>query len=182
MPLTPQISGTLAIRAPAGEFMRAFRRRIDEGLLAGRKDSRSNYEAISSGPDELRVRAADMWTAFNVGLNDVHLRFPAAGTVNYTVRYWRWASYVLSLSGFLGLIGLTLLLTTDVRSYIARNPASRVGSLTVDQNLVILWAFLLFWMFVWPWLLIGLHQRPLRRLVARIVGEVDAAAVSGAGH
>ncbi len=30
-----------------------------------------------------------------------------------------------------------------------------------------------FWGFVWPWLLIALHKRPLHRLVARIVSDVD---------
>lgn len=174
MSLAPQISGTAAIRGSAREFIRAFRRRVAGGLLTGRRDRRSNYEAAPSGPDELRVRAADMWTAVN------NLRFPAAGTVQYTVCYWRWASYVLSLSGLLGLVGVALLFTTDVRSYIARNPASRVPGLSVDQNLLILWAILLFWVFVWPWLLIALHKRPLRRLLERIIGEVDGDAVAAA--
>ena len=31
----------------------------------------------------------------------------------------------------------------------------------------------LFWGFIWPWLLIAIHKRPLHRLVARIVSEVD---------
>jgi hypothetical protein len=33
----------------------------------------------------------------------------------------------------------------------------------------------LFWGFVWPWLLVALHKRPVRRLLERIIAEVDAA-------
>jgi len=32
--------------------------------------------------------------------------------------------------------------------------------------------------FVWLWLLIALHKRPLRRLVERIIREADAQAIS----
>jgi hypothetical protein len=35
----------------------------------------------------------------------------------------------------------------------------------------------LFWGFAWPWLLIALHKRPLRRLMNQIIVEVDAAAM-----
>jgi hypothetical protein len=39
--------------------------------------------------------------------------------VRFQVRYWRWASYVLVLGAVLGLVGIVLLLTLDVRTYIA---------------------------------------------------------------
>lgn len=32
------------------------------------------------------------------------------------------------------------------------------------------------WGFVWPWLLIALHKKPLRRLIAGLIAEVDAQA------
>lgn len=31
-----------------------------------------------------------------------------------------------------------------------------------------------FWGFVWPWILILLHKRPLHSLMARLITEVDA--------
>ena len=66
----------------------------------------------------------------NAGLNELELRFPKPGSVQYRVRYWRWASFTLGLSGILGLVGV-------------------------------------------------LHKRPLRRLVARLISEVDARATTG---
>lgn len=50
--------------------------------------------------------------------------------------------------------------------------------LSIDQHLYFAWAMVLFWGFAFPWLLIALHKRPLHRLVASLVTEVDAAASS----
>jgi len=49
-----------------------------------------------------------------------------------------------------------------------------IPGLSTEQNLLIAWSMVLFWGFVWPWLLIHLHQRPLRRLLERVISEVDA--------
>ncbi len=174
--LTPHIAGTVAIRSSTTRFTQAFRQRVASGLLSGHPHPRSNYRVIQDAAGELRVHAADWPTAINVGLNDVELRFPHPGSVHYQVRYWRWASYVLALSGMMGFIGLGLLFTIDVRRYITRNATVRVPGLSVDQNALIAWALVVFWGFVWPWLLITLHKPFLRRLVERLVGEVDAAA------
>jgi hypothetical protein len=92
------------------------------------------------------------------------------------VQYWRWAGYALGVSAILGIIGLSLLLAFDVRGYIASHAASRVPGLSIDQSLAIAWSMVLFWGFVWPWFLIALHKRPLRRLIARLIAEVDAQA------
>jgi hypothetical protein len=50
-----------------------------------------------------------------------------------------------------------------------RAPANRFA----EAFRLIAWAMVLFWGFAWPWLLIGLHKCPLRRLVTRIVAEAD---------
>ena len=176
MTLAPHIEGTIPIRSSAAQFVRAFKRRVAAGLLVGRPHPRSNYRVGDAGPGQLRIQAADWWTAVNVGLNEFVLRFPQPGSVHYRVYYWRWAYYGLALSGLLGLIGLVLLFTLDVRGYIARHPTARLPGLSVGANLLLLWAMVLFWGFVWPWLLIALHKRPLRRLVARLIAEVDAQA------
>lgn len=173
MALTPEIQGTVPIRSAPAEFLQAFRQRVSAGLLSGKPHPRSNYIVTQVGSNRLQVRAADWWTAINVGLNEVDLQLPQHGTVRYQVRYWRWAAYGLALSGVLGLIGLVLLLTFDVRSYIARAPGMIPG-LSVDQNLSIAWAMVLFWGFLWPWILILLHKRPLHRLMTRLITEVDA--------
>jgi hypothetical protein len=178
MTLAPQIEGTVAIHSSTAQLLRAFQQRVAAGLLVGQPHSRSNYLVVEAGPGQLRVHAADWWTAINVGLNELELRLPQPGFVHYRVRYWRWACYALGLSGILGLIGLVLLLTLDVRGYIARHSHAMLPGFSIDQNLLIAWAMVLFWGFAWPWLLIALHKRPLRRLVTRLIGEVDDRATS----
>jgi hypothetical protein len=172
MVLTPEIRGATRIRSAPAEFLQAFRHRVSSGLLSGRPHPRSNYVITQAGPDRLQFRAADWWTALNVGLNEVELQ-PEQGTVHYHIRYFRWAKYVLALSGGLGLVGIILLLATDARGYIARSPGMPPG-LTVDQYLFFAWAMVVFWGFVWPLLLIVLHKRPLHRLITRLITEVDA--------
>jgi hypothetical protein len=176
MSLAPEVDGSVAMRSSPGQFVQAFRHRVETGLLLGPPHPRSKYEVVHADPECLRIRAANWRTALTVGLNDVELRLTQPGCVNFRVRYWRWAAYALGLSGVLGLIALVLLLTVDVRGYIAGQPGARLPGLSIEQNLLIAWGMVLFWGFVWPWLLIVLHKRSLRRLLARLIGEVDAQA------
>jgi len=173
---TPHIEGTLPIHAPNSQFIAALGRRIENGLLTGQRGARSNYEMIQSSTGAIRVRAVDWWTAINVGLNDLDLDFPESGRLHFRVVYWRWATYCLLLCSFLGLVGVAFFLAFDIRSYIAENRSARLPGLSIDQNLYFAWANLLFWGFVWPWILITLHKRPLRRLLAKLVTEIDAKA------
>ena len=175
MTIAPEVHGSAPIRLAPPVFLERFRRRVGAGLLTGRAHPRSNYVVGPAGANGLHIRAADWLTALNVGLNELDLQIHQPGFVHYHIRYWRWAGYVLALSGGLGLIGVSLLLLTDVRAYILRSPGSMLPGVSVDQHLVIAWGMMLFWGFVWPWLLIVLHQRTVRRQVERIVREVDAA-------
>jgi hypothetical protein len=175
MTLAPMVEGTASIRSPAKPFLESFQRRVAAGLLTGRPHPRSNYVVTQVEPNSLHIRAADWWTAINVGLNELDIQVAAPNVVHYCVRYWRWAGYALGLGCVLGGIGLIFLLFTDVRSYIAQNSAHRFPGLSIDQNLGLAWGMVLFWGFVWPWLLIALRRGPLRRLVERLIGESDAA-------
>lgn len=177
MILAPVIEGTAPIRTAAPAFREGLARRVAQGLLTGQPHPRSQYVVTETGADHMRIRATDWKTALNVGLNDIDLRFPESGVVQYQVRYWRWAAYALGLCGAIGMVGLLLLLLADARSYIESQPGRMVPGISADQNIVIVWGLVLFWGFVWPWLLIAVHRRPLRRLVERIIGEVDAAGV-----
>jgi hypothetical protein len=58
-----------------------------------------------------------------------------------------------------------------------QNPNARVPGLSLDQNVYLAWGAVCFWGFVWPWLLIAFHKRPLRRLLERLVTEIDASAL-----
>jgi hypothetical protein len=171
--LTPQVAGALPIRSAPEPFQRAFAARVREGLM-GARAARSNYAVTSDGPGRLVVEAADWSTAIAVGLNWLELRPEATGRVRFHVRYWRWTAYAVGLSAIIGTVGLILLTTLDVRGYIASHERSMVPGLSVDQNLAVAWGMVLFWGFLWPWLLVSLHKPSLRRLVARLVAEVDA--------
>lgn len=179
MTVIPAIEGTVPIQS-AERFLPAFRRRVTAGLLTGRPHPRSRYVVVEAGAGHLEVRAADWWSAINVGLNWVELRNVAPGLIRYRVRYWRWAQFALGLSGGLGLAGIVLLLSLDVRGYLARHPASMIAGWSMDQNVRIAWLMVLLWGFVWPWVLIAVHKPSLRRLIARLISEVDAEAVSPA--
>ena len=54
-----------------------------------------------------------------------------------------------------------------------------IPGLSIDQNLRVAWLMVLFWGFIWPWLLIWLHKRPLRGLITRLIAEIDATNVPG---
>lgn len=108
MGLTPEISGRVGIQSPTAGFLAAFQQRVAAGLLAGQPHPRSKYRVVSSAPDGLTVQAADWWTAVNVGLNDVELRLSQPGSVQYRVRYWRWARFGFYLCGVLGLTGIMI--------------------------------------------------------------------------
>jgi hypothetical protein len=173
MILTPQVEGILPLHSSPAAFTRAIRDQVASGLL-GPNVPRSRYAIVESTPDAVRIHAVNWQTAINVGLNDLELRFSHGGKLEYRVRYWRWATYVLGLGAILGLIGLVLLVSFDARGYIASHPATQVPGFSIDQHVIIAWMMVLFWGFVWPWLLIALHKRPLQRLVERIVSDVDA--------
>ena len=176
MRLTPEIHGAAPIHSEPAAFLQAFGRRASAGLLAARPHPRSNYTVTQPGADHLHVHAADWRTAIAVGLNEVDLVIAPAGTVRYQVQYWRWATYVLGIGGVLGAVGALLLLIYDVGGYIARYPERTVPGLSVRQTLLIAWAMVVFWGFLWPWILIGIYKTPLRRLMTRLINEVDAVA------
>ncbi len=177
MAFQPEIRGILKIRSEPELFFRAFRRRVKSGLLTGAPHPRSNYIATTVDPHHLSIRAADWKSAVNVGLNDLDVEWAGKGSLRYRVRYWRWTLFCVALGAVLAAIGIALALAFDVRGYLTRGPESMRWGLSVDQSIALLWAFIVFWGFVWPWLLVALHKRPLRSLVKRLVTAVDESAV-----
>ena len=97
-------------------------------------------------------------TAINVGLNEVALRAAGNHQVEYSVGYGRWAAFVVTLSAILGI-------------------ALILGSSLWDiESQGLFWAFVVFWTVIWPWILIWMHRPFARKLLERIIGEVDRAA------
>ncbi|NQU47368.1 MAG: hypothetical protein HQ519_01875 [Planctomycetes bacterium] len=174
----PHIESTLPIKATSSCFIAALRERIQNGLVSGQPRSRSNYSITESTPGTIRIQAVGWWAAINIGLNDLNLNLSESGRVHFRIYFWRWAIYCLLLCFVIGLAGALLLLTIDIRDYISTHPGSRLPGLTIDQNVYFAWGNLFFWGLIWPWLLIVYHKRPLRRLMVKLVNEIDAEAIA----
>jgi hypothetical protein len=178
MLLAPHVEGTATIRAPADAFLRAFARRIDQGLLLTVAPSRNRYVVMHADRDALRFHADNWLTAFNVGLNDVDLSVASPGVVRYRIGYWRWTRSAAAMgAGFAAIFGSSLLLY-DLRTYIAEHPGPQYLGLSPEQGVGLAWAMALFWGLAWPWVLVAMHKGPLRRLMASLIADVDAAARS----
>jgi hypothetical protein len=178
MNLKPRIEDTLRIQASSERFIAVLRERISSGFLTGQSNSRSNYSIVESTPETIQVRAIGWRTAINIGLNDLNLDLTDRGTIHFRLHYWRWSIYCLALCFAIGLLGTLLFLTIDIRDYISSHSGSRIPGLTIEQNMYFAWSNLVFWALIWPWILIAFHKRPLRRLVVRLVSEIDAAAIA----
>jgi hypothetical protein len=174
---SPRVEGTSSLHAEPRAFVSTFARRIESGLFPRASSRRNRYVVTHQGSDRLAFRATHWLTAVNVGLNDVELTVSSDGRANYTIQYRRWANYALVWSAFIGLLLIASFVLFDIRSYIASHAMSRIPGLSIDQNVVIAWAMAMFWGFVWPWLLIALHKKPLRRLMEQLIAEVDAASM-----
>jgi hypothetical protein len=175
MMFLPSLEGSVTIRAPARAFVTAFARRIEAGLFGSAPGPRSRYAVIRADDTGLAFRAIDWPTAMSVGLNDVDLAV-RSDNVRYRVRYPWWTICVLALSALLGVVLAAFFLLYDLRDYLARQSWPSLFGLSMDQSVAVAWGSVVFWGFVWPWILIALHKRPLRRLIERIIVEVDKAA------
>jgi hypothetical protein len=171
----PRLEGTMAVRTSGPMFIGALAHRVETGLL-GAPARRWRYEVTTKDRDRVQFRARDWSTALNVGLNEVDVASASNGTVRYRISYMRWAGYVLALGAVIGLLLIAALTVSDLRAYLLRSPGLATLGLSPEQSLVLAWSMALFWGFVWPWILIALHKKPLRRLMQHLIDEVDAGA------
>ena len=171
----PRTVGTAPVRAQPEAFVRSFARRIAAGLLG---PQRSRYAITRQERHGLTFRAADWPTALSVGLNDVELTV-AAGHARYAIQYRRWAAYAVALSAAIGIGLAVLFVVLDIRNYVDRDPLWMIPGLSTDQNVALAWSMVVFWGFMWPWILVGLHKRSLRQLMERLISEVDESARAG---
>jgi hypothetical protein len=172
------VEGVASIHSPAPRFAEAFVRRVRAGLLPGGSVARNRYAVTQQSPQRLGVRAEGWPTALAVGLNDVELDVSAGGKVRYRIRYARWSAYAVSLSAVIGIGLMAALIVMDVRAYVQQHSSARIPGFSLQQNVMAAWVMAIFWGFAWPWILIALHRRPLRRLLEQIIAEVDASAAA----
>lgn len=173
MIFSPSLTGETPIRSRPDAFLSALERRIENGLLTGRPHPRSRYAVTSRAGDRLAFRAANGLTAFNVGLNRVEVVLDAPGRLRYRIEYWTWARYSLALATVIGATLCVIFLSIGLPEYVETHRNQVVPGISAQRNVAIAWGLVLFWGLAWPWILIALHKRPLRRLFERIVAEVD---------
>ena len=176
MKLIPELDGELSITSTEQQFDTTLRERVVRGFLGMQPGIRQQYEVIDSDSGERTVRATNWLTAINIGMNHLSLKNAGKGKLTYRLTYWRWTAYCVALGAILGLVMMVLFLVMDVREYIANNPQARIPGLTIDQNVYFAWGNIVFWGFVWPWILVAMHKRTLRKMVAKTISEIDATA------
>jgi hypothetical protein len=174
--LSPRFSGQVQIAAAGAVFLEAMKARVQSGLLTGKPHWRSRYAVTTYTQQELAFRASDIMTAINVGLNQVILRTPGNRNVEYSVSYRKWAAYVVGLGAFLGIALVVAFLFWDIETQIDQYPfaSDPVSNRTI--GLAFFWVLVVFWAVVWPWILIIMHRPFARKLLNRIIREVDIAA------
>ncbi len=149
--------------------------RVEAGLLTGKPHWRSRYVVTRQTDQELALRAADIMTAINVGLNDVTLRLAGNRNVEYSVSYVRWAAFVVGLGALFGIAFVLAFLFWDIERSISRYSFVADAGLNRILGLTLFWGLVLFWAVVWPWILIVFHKPFARKLLNRIIQEVDMA-------
>ncbi len=176
---SPQFSGKIRIKSSGPAFLEKMKARIQSGLLMGRPHPRSRYAVTTHTARELAFRAADMKTAINVGLNDAVLRVATNNEIEYSVTYKRWAAYCVGVGLVIGTALVAMLLWS--RASIALGGNHLAADLSFGGPIVsaLVWANIAFWCLVWPWLLIAMHRPFARKLLDRIISEVDGGVDTG---
>ena len=174
--LSPTFEGKAAIKAPAAAFFQRFKERVETGLLENKPHRRARYEVVRHTGNELVFRAADILTAISVGLNEVELHAAAGGGIAYAVSYRRWTAYVVALGAVLALGILIAFVFGNITGSIDRYTLLPGQEMNGNLGFGLFWGFVLFWTVFWPWILVILHRPFARRLLVRIIGEVDRAA------
>jgi hypothetical protein len=172
-PFSPGFTGRTRIASSGPAFLAAMNARVQAGLLGGTPHRRSRYQTVLHTQRELAFRAASLATAINVGLNDVVLRAIGEHEIEYWVTYRRWAAYVVGLGAVIGLAIVAALLWWNVAGELLDYGFPAHGITATAPGAALVWGFVAFWTVVWPLLLIVAHKPLARKLVHRIIQEVD---------
>ena len=158
----PQFDGVLVVDAVPPDFTARLERRVNEGLLVRGSHVRADYHVQRVTPDEIRFRAGSLWTAINVGLNEVTVRRESDTRLTYAVTFWRWTAYAVSLCG-----GIAIPLGAFYVWFHLRPDTPAIPL----WGQAIFWGSVLFWGIIWPWILTAFHKPFVRRCLERILLE-----------
>jgi len=72
--MLPLFGGTIEADDVSADLMARLARRVEDGLFAPGSRRRANYVVRERDDDFIRFGAADLWTSFNIGLNEVEVQ------------------------------------------------------------------------------------------------------------
>lgn len=161
----PIIEGKLSLTALPADYTGRIAKRVETGLLQAGNRSRANYKVGSLDDTEVSFHAEDFATATNVGLNRVNVWRSGENELSWRISYWRWTGYSVGLCGAIGIaLALSFIVMPGMKADISASPA----------YLAIFWGNIVFWGLLWPWIMVAMHGRVLRRELSRILRETLA--------
>ncbi len=160
---SPTFDGRLTLDSLPADMTERIAARLEAGLLSPGTRSRANYRVVNRDADQIRFVAADWWTAFNIGLNDVTIQREDDGTLHFAVAFWAWTRYVV--------IGGLCLFAFMVAG-IATLGHFGYGDGSDPFRHPFFWLNVTFWCLCWPWILVAMHKRPVRKCLEKILTEV----------
>ena len=171
----PHVSGEYRPPSLSSQLLDNLEERVRNGLFPMAKPRRNAYKVVSRTEDSLRFRSTNVLSGINVGLNDVSLTLDVdRGVARFDIRYWTWAKYGIGLC--LSIFGLIVLLLTVGRALFP--PA---WFMNADRMPILKWTMLGFFGFAWPWILVAMHKRPVRRCLVGILDEVNGSGIRRVG-
>jgi|688.fasta_scaffold26815_8 hypothetical protein len=147
-------------------FISELAERVRGGLFPLASKHRNAYEVIAQSHNTLHFRSSNFWTGINIGLNDVFVKLNQADQVEYTIRYWTWTKYVVVL-------GIALFLVGVVAITAGPKILPAVWFVEVKRSPWIGISMLVFWGLLWPWGMVAIHKRSVRRCFEQILDAVN---------
>ena len=167
---TPVTSGIFATEL-APNFLPALAERVRRGLFPMSGTSRNAYEVIELDETGLRFRSTNLWSAINVGLNDVSVNLRDSNELEYTIRFWTWTKYA-------ALLCLTIFVLLLLALTVGRSVFPPAWFADFDKAPWLGSSMLIFWGPLWPWLLTAMHKKSVRYCLERILFEVNESIIT----
>ena len=166
-PFQPRFQGELDLPTVPQDFTSRIADRVRQGLFLPGSRNRANYSVRGSTLDEIRFGADDLWTAINVGLNEVEIRRVGTDCLSYDVQFRRWRNYAVGLGLIMaGVFALIILGATSMgfEKWIGAGQMKEAGGIAIGA----------FFCLLWPWILVAIHKRFAAKCLVRILRETLA--------